>query len=81
MGTQWFRVLRKRTSLRDTYRGHERITVGFGPHSTYAVDEALLEKTGMLAAELDAPIQIHLHETSQEVLSSVERCIEDRLTS
>ena len=75
--TAWGRngadYLEKGLALRDTYRDHDLVTVGFGPHSNYAVDEALLAKTATLAAELDAPVQIHLHETAHEVLSSVER--------
>jgi 5-methylthioadenosine/S-adenosylhomocysteine deaminase len=60
-------------ALRDQYRDHDRIEVGFGPHSTYMVSEQTLSRVAMLAEELDAPIQIHLHETREEVLASVER--------
>ena len=37
------------------------------------VSEKTLARVAMLAEELDAPTQIHLHETREEVLSSVER--------
>ena len=60
-------------ALRDHYRDHDRIDVGFGPHSTYMVSEQTLSRVAVLADELDAPIQIHLHETREEVLGSVER--------
>ena len=60
-------------ALRDRYRDHDRIDVGFGPHSTYMVSEQTLSRVAVLADELDAPIQIHLHETRDEVLGSVER--------
>jgi 5-methylthioadenosine/S-adenosylhomocysteine deaminase len=60
-------------ALRDQYRDHDRIEVGFGPHSTYMLSEQSLSKVAMLAEELDAPVQIHLHETRDEVLNSVER--------
>ena len=60
-------------ALRDAYRDHEYIDVGFGPHSTYMVSEATLSRIAMLADELEAPVQIHLHETREEVLSAVER--------
>ena len=60
-------------ALRDRYRDHDRIDVGFGPHSTYMVSEQTLSRVAVLADELDAPIQIHLHETREEVLGSVER--------
>ena len=60
-------------ALRDGYRDHPLIDVGFGPHSTYMVSEATLARIAMLADELEAPVQIHLHETRDEVLSAVER--------
>ena len=75
--TAWARdaeaCINRGLALRDQYRGHDRIEVGFGPHSTYMVSEKTLARVAMLAEELDAPIQIHLHETREEVLSSVER--------
>ena len=60
-------------ALRDQYRNHDLIEIGFGPHSTYQVSEGTLSKVAMLAEELEAPIQIHLHETQEEVLSVVEQ--------
>lgn len=75
--TAWARdaeaCINRGLALRDQYRGHDRIEVGFGPHSTYMVSEHTLSRVAMLAEELDAPIQIHLHETREEVLASVER--------
>lgn len=63
--------LEKGLALRDQYRGSERIKVAFGPHAPYTVGDASLEKVVMLAEELDANIQIHLHETAFEVESAV----------
>ncbi|MDG2460035.1 MAG: TRZ/ATZ family hydrolase [Luminiphilus sp.] len=60
-------------ALRDRYRNHDHIEIGFGPHSTYQVSEETLARVAVLAEELDAPIQIHLHETDDEVLSVVEQ--------
>jgi 5-methylthioadenosine/S-adenosylhomocysteine deaminase len=75
--TAWARdaesCINRGLALRDQYRDHDRIDVGFGPHSTYMVSEKTLSRVAMLAEELDAPIQIHLHETREEVLTSVER--------
>ena len=75
--TAWARdaesCINRGLALRDQYRDHDRIDVGFGPHSTYMVSEKTLSRVAMLAEELDAPIQIHLHETREEVLNSVER--------
>ncbi len=62
----------KGLALRDYFRNDDLVDIGFGPHSSYTVDESLLSRTAMLANELDAAIQIHLHETAAEVLAHVE---------
>ena len=54
-------------ALRDDYKHSELITVVFGPHAPYTVAEAALQSIATLAAELDLPVHIHLHETRQEV--------------
>ncbi len=59
-------------ALRDSYRDHDRIEIGFGPHSNYTVSEATLSRVATLANELDAPLQIHLHESHGEVQMSQE---------
>lgn len=64
--------LAKGLALRDRYRGHDRVEIGFGPHSNYTVSEATLSRVATLANELDAPVQIHLHETRGEVQMSME---------
>lgn len=66
--------LRKGLALRDDYKHHERISVVFGPHAPYTVGEETLSRIAVLAAELDLPVHIHLHETRGEVLQAVERC-------
>jgi 5-methylthioadenosine/S-adenosylhomocysteine deaminase len=63
----------KGLTLRDRYKGHDRVVVGFGPHSAYTVARSGLEQTLTYAEELDAPIQIHLHENAQEVKEAHER--------
>jgi len=76
--TAWARdaeaCINRGLALRDRYRDHDRIAIGFGPHSTYGVSERTLNQVAMLAEELDAPVHIHLQETKEEVLNSVERC-------
>jgi len=64
--------LDKGLTLRDHFRNDDLVDVGLGPHSTYTVDEALLRTTATIANELDAAVQIHLHETAAEVLAHVE---------
>jgi len=57
----------KGLALRDDYKHNNRVSVVFGPHAAYTVCEANLQRVSTLAAELDLPIQIHLHETQDEV--------------
>ena len=64
--------LNKGLELRDRYIEHDRIEIGFGPHSTYTLNEASLQQVATLANELDAPLQIHLHETRGEVQVALE---------
>jgi 5-methylthioadenosine/S-adenosylhomocysteine deaminase len=63
----------KGLALRDDFRSSSLIRVGFGPHAPYSLSDAHLQKISVLAQELDAPIQIHLHETAQEVADSITR--------
>jgi 5-methylthioadenosine/S-adenosylhomocysteine deaminase len=48
------------------WSGHELITVGFGPHSAYAVPEELLREVAELAKSAGVHIQIHLAEAARE---------------
>ncbi len=61
----------KGLTLRDELKHDDRISVVFGPHAPYTVNETALAKVAMLASELDVPIHIHLHETAGEVSDSV----------
>mgnify|MGYP006072067555 CR=1 FL=1 len=63
----------KGLALRDDFKHSALVTVVFGPHAPYTVCEANLAKIATLAAELDTPVQIHLHETAGEVLRAVEQ--------
>ncbi|MFK7829262.1 MAG: TRZ/ATZ family hydrolase [Congregibacter sp.] len=62
----------KALELRDDYKNQSRLQVAFGPHAPYTVSRSNLEKVATFAAELDMPVQIHLHETTGEVLAAVE---------
>lgn len=62
----------KALRLRDECRDCERISVAFGPHAPYTLARDKLENIATYAAELDMPVQIHLHETAGEVLAAVE---------
>jgi 5-methylthioadenosine/S-adenosylhomocysteine deaminase len=65
--------IRKGLALRDDFKHSTLVNVVFGPHAPYTVCEANLAKIATLAAELDAPVHIHLHETAGEVLMAVEQ--------
>ena len=63
--------LEKGLELHDTYRHSELISIGFGPHAPYTVSDQSFEKVAMYSAELDAQVQVHLHETSKEIEDSL----------
>ena len=65
--------IEKGVALRDAYRGDDLIRIAFGPHSPYALNDETLKKIAVLAQELEAPVQIHLHETAGEVEESVQQ--------
>ena len=48
-------------------RHHPRISIALGPHAPYTVNDVNLEKVRVIAEELDAAIQMHVHETASEV--------------
>lgn len=52
-------------------RHHPRISIALGPHAPYTVSDENLEKIRVIAEELDAPIQMHIHETAFEVEQSL----------
>lgn len=74
--TAWARdaneYISKGLRLRDDFKHSGLISIGFGPHAPYTVSQDNLKKVAMLSAELDIAVQIHLHETSGEVLRAVE---------
>ncbi len=59
--------LKKGIALHDQYRSQDLINVGFGPHAPYTVSDEPLKRIATYAEELQAPVQIHLHETAHEV--------------
>lgn len=62
----------KGLALRDDYKHSTLISVVFGPHAPYTVQEGALQKIAILANELDLPVQIHLHETAGEVTEALQ---------
>ena len=73
--TAWGRdaddYISKGLAVRDDFRHSDLVTVCFGPHAPYTVSQENLAKVATYAAELDAVMHIHLHETSGEVLTAL----------
>lgn len=63
--------IHKGLSLRDDYKNHHLVDIAFGPHAPYTLEDVSLQRVAVLAEELDAHIQIHLHETASEVADSL----------
>ncbi len=63
--------LDKGLALNDRYRAHPLVSFMFAPHAPYTVDEATLRKIASYVGEIGLPLQIHLHETVQEVRDSL----------
>jgi 5-methylthioadenosine/S-adenosylhomocysteine deaminase len=59
--------IHKGLALHDAYRHDPLVQIAFGPHAAYTVDHGDLEKVAMYANELNAGVQIHLHENAAEV--------------
>ncbi len=62
--------LDKGLALLDEYRHDPLVTFAFAPHAPYSVSNEPLLRVGTLAAELDLPIHMHLHETADEITQS-----------
>ena len=75
--TNWGRdaeeYLSKGIEVHDRFRSQDLIRVGFGPHAPYTISNKPLERIAVLAEELQAPIQIHLHETAFEIEQALQQ--------
>lgn len=63
--------LKKGLALRDLHRGHPLLSFCLAPHAPYTVSDATFRKVSRLAGELDIPVHVHLHETEEEIETSV----------
>lgn len=63
--------LRKGLALRDRYAEHPLVSFCLAPHAPYTVSDATFAQVRTLAAELDVPVHIHLHETVDETERSL----------
>jgi 5-methylthioadenosine/S-adenosylhomocysteine deaminase len=75
--TAWARdadeYLDKGLEVHDQFRNDPLVHTAFAPHAPYTVEDAPLERIGVLAEELDIPIHMHVHETLEEIRSGLER--------
>jgi 5-methylthioadenosine/S-adenosylhomocysteine deaminase len=63
--------LRKGLAVRDRHREEPLASFCLAPHAPYTVSDETLKKIATLAAELDLPVCIHLHETRDELARSL----------
>ena len=58
-------------ALRDRLRDDPGVSFSFAPHAPYTVSDRTFARIATLAAELELPIHIHLHETRDEIARSI----------
>jgi 5-methylthioadenosine/S-adenosylhomocysteine deaminase len=58
-------------ALRDQWREHPQLSFCLAPHAPYTVSDATFRRVSQLAAELELPVHVHVHETAFEVERSV----------
>jgi 5-methylthioadenosine/S-adenosylhomocysteine deaminase len=63
--------LRKGLAMRDRYGDEPLASFTLAPHAPYTVSDATFRQIATLAAELDLPVHIHLHETREEIERSL----------
>jgi len=63
--------LRKGLALRDREGEDPLVSFCLAPHAPYTVSDASFHQIAMLAAELDLPVHVHLHETEEEIRRSL----------
>src|SRR2546423_10680398 len=63
--------LRKGLEVRDRYGDEPLASFCLAPHAPYTVSDATFRQVATLAAELDLPVHVHVHETEHEVQRSV----------
>ncbi len=63
--------LSKGLALRDQWREHPQLSFCLAPHAPYTVSDASFRKVALLAAELELPVHVHVHETLGEIERSV----------
>ncbi len=65
--------LSKGLALRDRLRDDPLISFCMAPHAPYTVADKTFERIATLAAQLDLPVHVHVHETQGEIEQSLAR--------
>lgn len=65
--------LRKGLAVRDELRGESRVSFCMAPHAPYTVSDKTFERIIVMADELDLPVHVHMHETREEIETSLAR--------
>ena len=65
--------LAKGLAARDALRQESLISFCLAPHAPYTVADKTFERVATLAAQLDIPIHIHIHETRHEIDESLKQ--------
>jgi 5-methylthioadenosine/S-adenosylhomocysteine deaminase len=63
--------LRKGLALRDRQGEQPLVSFCFAPHAPYTVSDPAFRQVSTLAAELDLPVHLHVHETEHEIERSL----------
>lgn len=63
--------LNKGIAMRDRLRDEPLLSFCIAPHAPFTVSDATFERVAVYASELDVPVHIHLHETAEEISSSL----------
>jgi 5-methylthioadenosine/S-adenosylhomocysteine deaminase len=63
--------LAKGLAVRDRLRGEPLLSFCMAPHAPYTVADKTFERIATLAAQLDLPIHLHVHETREEIEQSL----------
>ena len=63
--------LRKGLELRDRHGDNPLVSFCLAPHAPYTVSDPTFRQISTLAAELDLPVHLHVHETEDEIQRSL----------
>ena len=63
--------LAKGLAARDAWTGHDRIGFSMAPHAPYTISDDTFRRIQVLSDKLELPVQIHVHETANEIDESI----------